>query len=266
MKGKLKINTINSNVIDSNVIDVNIIERFWIKECGTIALLLLFVLDFKQIALRLEPFIGKEKDAVEWAPLYELTLQYLQVVIISSLISFLIAFFLGNLVHLFQWKSLKDLLLSLASFGTTFPTIAVIALLVPSLGYGFKPVIVALILYGIFPILVNTINGLDQLDPVIIQASIGLGMTKYQRLVKVELPLCLSIITAGVKTSIIINIAAATVGAVVGAGGLGMPIVSGIRTNDPVLILKGAVPVALIALLANQLFTRLENSPKWRNK
>lgn len=235
------------------------VKRFWINEIVMLTLFLIVILDFESVAKLLEPIIGIEKDAVEWAPLYELTYQYLFIVLTSSTLSFLVAFSLGTLVHLFSLDGLSDLFLTIGSFTTTFSTIAVIALLVPTLGYGFYPVIVALVLYGIFPILINTIQGLKQVDPILTLAAEGLGMDRYQKFFKVELPLAMPMIIAGIKTSFIINIAAATVGAVVGAGGLGMPIVSGIRTNDPVLILKGAIPVALIAMLADQLFSRLES-------
>lgn len=241
------------------------IHSFWIKEMITSGFLILFLFRFNALAMLFEPLIGREKDHVEWAPLYTLAYEYLQVVLLSSLISLFIGFLVGSIVHVFNLKSLKELLLSIGSFGTTFPTIAVIALLVPSLGYGFKPVVVALVLYGVFPILLNTIKGLEQVDRDYINAAQGLGMTTFQQLYKVELPIAMPMIIAGIKTSFIINIAATTVGAVVGAGGLGMPIVSGIRTNDTVLIFKGAVPVMLIAMLANQLFIRLENLSRWRN-
>ncbi len=243
---------------------IKFIKDYWIKEISTIVMCLAFILNFDQLALFMQSVFGVEKKSVEWSPLYELTLQYLQVVIFSSFLSFMIAFVVGSFVYVYQWHSLKTLLLAAGSFGTTFPTIAVIALLVPRLGYGFKPVIVGLVIYGIFPILLATINGLEQTDKTLIQAANGMGMTKYDRLIKLELPLAMPIIAAGVKTSVIINIAATTVGAVVGAGGLGMPIVSGIRSNNPILILKGAIPVAFIALFADQLFKRLEHLPKWR--
>lgn len=234
-------------------------DRFWIYELALLSLLLIVIFDFNAVASLLEPMIGTEKDAVEWAPLYELAYQYLFVVFISSTLSFLIAFSLGSFVHLFQLEGLRDLFLTIGSFTTTFPTIAIIALLTPVLGYGFYPVIVALVLYGVFPILISTIEGLSHVDPVLTLAAKGLGMDRYQKFYKVELPLAMSMIIAGLRTSFIINIAAATVGSVVGAGGLGMPIVSGIRTDDPVLMLKGAIPVALIAMLADLLFSRLEN-------
>lgn len=241
-------------------------EKFYVKESILLGCLLFYIFQFNRIAVFLEPVIGREKDSVEWAPLYELAFEYIGVVFLSSLVSFLIAFIVSTLIHLFELKSLKELLLAFGSFGTTFPTIAVIALLVPSLGYGFKPVVVALVFYGIFPILLGTINALERTDRNLVQAGIGLGMTRLQLMIKVELPVAMSQIAAGVKTSFIINIAAATVGSVVGAGGLGMPIVSGIRTNDPVLILKGAIPVALIAMLTNQIFTRIERFSSWRTE
>lgn len=242
-----------------------ITKNLWIKEVLTLLVLLVFIYGYKSLEPFLKAVVGIDKDSVEWAPLYTLAGEYLRVVILSSLISLLIAIIIASIVHLLQWGSLKDLCLALGSFGTTFPTIAVIALLVPSLGYGFKPVFVGLVLYGVFPILNSAVKGFEQIDPAIIEAGEGMGMNDLQRFLKIELPLAIPTIMAGVKTSVIINIAATTVGAVVGAGGLGMPIVSGIRTNNPVLMLKGAIPVALIALLTNQLFKRLEDGLEWRS-
>ena len=239
-------------------------ERYWIKEIITILILLAFIFGFNSLTPLLQKLTGVEKQSVEWSPLYKLTLEYLQVVILSSTLSFVIAFLVGSFVHLYQWESLKLLCLSIGSFSTTFPTIAVIAILVPYLGYGFKPVFVGLVIYGIFPILNSTVKGYEQIDPLVNKIAIGMGMTRFQKLLQIEIPLSLPTIMAGVKTSIIINIAATTVGAVVGAGGLGMPIVSGIRTNNPLLLLKGAIPVALIAIFTQQLFKRLEKSIEWR--
>lgn len=241
-----------------------LIKKYWVKELITVACLLIFVFGFNYLAPYLQDVTGVNKESVEWSPLYKLTLEYLQVVISSSLLSFTIAFLIGSFVHLYQWESLKDLCLAAGSFSATFPTIAIIALLVPNLGYGFKPVFVGLVIYGIFPILNSTVNGYHQVDQLVIQVADGMGMSHTQRLVKVELPLAIPTILAGVKTSVIINIAATTVGAVVGAGGLGMPIVSGIRTNNPVLLIKGAIPVALIAICSELLFKRLENKIDWR--
>lgn len=243
-----------------------IIKHLWIKEALTFITFLGCIYGFNSVEPLLKEMMGLEKQTVEWAPLYELAGAYLKVVILSSTLSLVIAFLLGSFVHLFQWGSLKSLCLAIGSFGTTFPTIALMALLVPILGYGFKPVIVGLVIYGIFPILTSTVKGYEQIDPILIRVAKGMGMNPLQRLLDIELPLALPTILAGIKTSVIINIAATTIGAVVGAGGLGMPILSGIRTNNPVLMLKGAIPVALIALMSDQLFRRLEQSIEWRSR
>lgn len=240
------------------------IRSLWIVEISMMCLLLLLIFNFDLFSNRVNSLWGSPKNTVEWIPLYELVIQHIIIVFASSSVSFLFAFTTAVGVHLFKLEGLKELLLTVADFGTTFPTVAIMALLVNVLGYGFKPVFVGLALYGLLPILMNTIKGIEDIDEDILTAAKGMGMSSYQRLVKVELPLSKSIILAGVRTSVIINIAAATVGSVVGAGGLGIPIVTGIRINDPILILEGALPVALMALLADRLFQRLEGNEKWK--
>jgi len=249
----------------TKIMNISKTSNLWLKEIILTVVLLYVIFGFNTLVLALEPFLGQQKKSVEWSPLYELVIQYCFIVGISSLVSFLIAFILGSLIVLFQWKDIKRLCIALGSLGTTFPTIAVIALLVPLLGYGYKPVIIALIFYGIFPILLNTIDGIEHIDPQMNETANALGMTPFQQLHMIQLPLAFPLIVAGMRTSFIITIASATVGSVVGAGGLGIPIISGIRTNDPILILKGAGPVVLIALLVDSILVRLEKRPKWRN-
>ncbi len=241
-----------------------IIDRWFVREILIITLFVAFVFGFSYFEAVFTALFGTKKPTVEWSPLYELALDYLMVVAISSMVSLVIAFTIGILIHVYEWDQLRELTATVADFATTFPTIAVIALLVPVLGYGFEPVMAALILYGLLPILTNTVKGLEEVDDAITQAATGMGMSPWQRLFKVELHMAMPMILAGVRTSVIINLAAATVGAVVGAGGLGMPIVSGIRTNEPILILKGAIPVALLALLVDRLFYRFEKRFEWK--
>ncbi len=204
------------------------------------------------------------KEIVEWAPLWKLAIEYGLVVLLSSAASFLIAFSIAAIIHIYQLKELKELMLLVTDFGTTFPTVAVMALFVPILGYGFEPVIAALVIYGLLPILTNTLKGLEEVDEDIRQAAVGMGMSRVQLFTGVELPLAMPMIIAGLRTSVIINIAAATVGAAVGAGGLGVPIVSGIRSSEPIQILKGTVPVALIAMIMDRIFYRMEVRYQWK--
>lgn len=141
-----------------------------------------------------------------------------------------------------------------ASLGQTFPPVAVLALAVPALGFGTLPIIVALVLYGLLPVVRNTLAGLQGVDASVVSAARGMGMTGRQRLYRVELPLAAPVILAGVRTSITINIATAALGATVGASNLGDPIIAGIVNGNTAYIVQGAVIIALLALSVDSLF------------
>ena len=134
------------------------------------------------------------------------------------------------------------------SIGETLPTAAIIALSVPLMGYGNGPLLLALSIYGILPILRNTLEGLSNIARTIHEAALGLGLTPMERLTRIELPLALPNIFTGIRIATIINVSAATIGATVGAGGFGVLIVSGIRTYDPMVVIQASVPVILLAL------------------
>lgn len=140
----------------------------------------------------------------------------------------------------------------------TLPSIALLAFMVPLLGIGEKPAIAALFLYALLPILRNTALALFTIDPVIKKVSVGMGLTPWQRLRHVELPLAAPTILAGIKTAAVINIGTATLAAYIGAGGLGDPIVTGLALNDRTLILEGAIPAAVLAILTELAFELLE--------
>lgn len=237
--------------------------RYYVKELFLISLFFGFIFGYKQIEALMKLIWSDFKPTIEWESLSKLAFDYMMMVVSASLISFLVAFTLGALIHVYKLNELKALMKSVVDFGVTFPTIALIAILVPVMGYGFKSVVVALILYGLLPILTNTIKGLETVDTSIVTSAYGMGMSTWQTFIYVELPLAMPLILAGIKTTVIINISAASVGAVVGAGGLGMPIISGIRTNEPILILKGAIPITLMAILTDRIFYRLERKYQW---
>jgi osmoprotectant transport system permease protein len=140
----------------------------------------------------------------------------------------------------------------------TIPSIALLAFMLPLFGIGAKPAIAALFLYGLLPILRNTVTGLRGIDHRIIEVALGLGMTPSQLLRQVELPLAAPVILAGVRTSTVINIGTATLAAFIGAGGLGDPIVTGLTVTDVNLILSGALPAALLAVMADGLLAGVE--------
>lgn len=151
-------------------------------------------------------------------------------------------------------------LLGFAGVMQTIPSIALLGFMLPLLGIGFKPAIVALLLYALLPILRNTYTGITEVDPAVREAARGMGMTDWQVLTKVELPLALPVIFAGIRTSTVINVGIATLAAYIGAGGLGEFIFGGIALNNNVMILAGALPAALLAIAFDQLLGLLQRS------
>jgi osmoprotectant transport system permease protein len=140
----------------------------------------------------------------------------------------------------------------------TVPALALLVFLIPWLGIGYAPAIVALFLYSLLPILRNTHTGLAEIPRDLRDSAQALGLSKFAQLRYIELPLAARSILAGVKTAAVINVGTATLGALIGAGGYGQPILTGIRLDDIGLILEGAVPAALLALLAQAVFGALE--------
>ena len=128
---------------------------------------------------------------------------------------------------------------------------------VPVIGFGLKPAIIALILYGVLPVLQATLAGLGAIDVSVTEVAKGMGMSRGQRLRKVELPLAAPVILAGVRTSVIINIGTATIASTVGASTLGTPIIIGLSGFNTAYVIQGALLVALAAIIADRLFERL---------
>ena len=140
----------------------------------------------------------------------------------------------------------------------TVPSLALLALLIPLVGLGQVPAVIALFLYSLLPVVRNTLAGLFGVDPLLKQVATGIGLTPFQQLRRVELPLAMPMILAGIRTAAVISIGTATLAAFVGAGGLGEPIITGLTLNDHRLILAGAVPAALLAVAAELAFEALE--------
>ena len=156
-------------------------------------------------------------------------------------------------------KDFLPLARAVANLGQTFPPVAVLALAIPSLGFGLKPTLVALFLYGLLPIFENTVTGLQQTPKSVLEAAKGMGMSKFQQLYQVELPLALPIIISGIRTSLIISIGTATIGSTVASKGLGEVIIAGLLTDNMAFILQGGILVALIAIITDQAFLKLES-------
>jgi osmoprotectant transport system permease protein len=141
----------------------------------------------------------------------------------------------------------------------TIPSIALLGFMIPLLGIGAVPAIVALFLYALLPIVRNTYAGIDEVEPAVVEAARGMGMTDRQILTKVELPLAMPVIFAGIRTATVINVGVATLCALIGAGGLGEFIFRGISLNNSIMILAGALPAALLAIFFDNLLGFMES-------
>ena len=212
---------------------------------------------------RLAPLFAAAFPAIE-PPIYggdsffTLWLFHAALVAISSLAAIAIGITAGVFATRETGSAFRPLLEALATIGQTFPPVAVLAIAVPALGYGAEPTFVALTLYGILPILKNTIAGIASVPAVIREAATGMGMTRFEILRKVELPLAASIILAGIRTSIVINIGTATIGSTVGAVTLGTPIIGGLVSDKVSYVIQGAIVVGLFAILTDLVFERLD--------
>lgn len=172
--------------------------------------------------------------------------EHMQLSLTALLLASLLALILA--VVLRPFNKLSEFVLQLTGILQTIPSLAILGLLIPFLGIGFGPALVALVLYGLFPILQDTLVGLRSIDPTLEEAALALGLTNWQKFKKVDFPLALPMILSGVRTSGIMIIGTATLAALIGAGGLGTYILLGIDRQDNKLILIGAILSAGLAI------------------
>ncbi|HDQ13546.1 MAG TPA: ABC transporter permease [Sediminispirochaeta sp.] len=180
--------------------------------------------------------------------------EHLLLVLLSEVLAFLSGLSLGIVVTRRWGEEFKQPVLDLSALLQTFPPVAVLTLAVPALGFGFAPAFLALYLYSILPIVRNCITGLSSVSPSLKEAARGMGMNSRQILFQVELPQAFPAILAGTRISTIINIGTATVGGVIGAGGLGVVIVAGLVRDNTAFVLQGALAAAGLALAADGIF------------
>ncbi|HLM61682.1 MAG TPA: ABC transporter permease/substrate-binding protein, partial [Pyrinomonadaceae bacterium] len=194
-----------------------------------------------------------------WAELFALTREHLFLVFISTAFAVLIGVPLG--VLLTRRKSLQTPILGIANILQTVPSLALFGLLIPLPfvgGIGAKTAIIALALYSFLPVIRNTVTGISGVDSKIKEAATAMGMTDWQILRMVELPLALPVILTGIRVAVVIAVGVATIAAAVGAGGLGTYIFRGLRQNDNNLLLAGAISSALLALVADFALGQIE--------
>jgi osmoprotectant transport system permease protein len=201
------------------------------------------------------PEVTAERS-IDWPFLLRCTLTHLKLTFLALVAGMAVAIPLGALVY--RLGAVSRPVLYVAGVLQTIPSIALLAFMIPLFGIGARPAIAALFLYSLLPILNNTAAALLSIDPVLRKVSVGMGLTGWQRLRYIELPLAAPTILVGIKTAAVINIGTATLAAFIGAGGLGEPIVTGLALNDPGLILQGAVPAALLAVVTELAFELLQ--------
>ena len=169
-----------------------------------------------------------------------------------------IAVGLGISLLVYSRQRLAEIVVYLCGLMQTIPSLALLALMIPIFGIGFLPAIIALFLYSLLPIVRNAITALTNTDPTLVRVSAALGLSGWEQLRYLRLPLATPAIFAGIRTAAVISIGTATLAAFIGAGGLGEPIVVGLSLNDTNMILRGAIPAAILAIVVELVFAALE--------
>lgn len=196
-------------------------------------------------------FMLQQKDK-----LFDQTIAHIGLTFISLLIAVLIGLPLG--IFITKRKKAAGIVLGIAGILQTIPSIALLGFMIPLLGIGPIPAITALFLYALLPIIRNTYTGINEVDASVTEAATAMGFSQWQTLTKVELPLAFPVILAGIRTATVINVGVATLAAYIAAGGLGEFIFGGIALNNTNMILAGAVPAALLAILFDFLLSRVQ--------
>ena len=191
----------------------------------------------------------------------DLTLQHISIVAVAVGLAVLTGVPIG--IAITQSQPTADAVLYVASIIVTIPSIALFGLMIPILsvtghGIGWLPAVIAILLYSQLPIIRNTYAAITNVDPALREAARGMGMTAAQRLLRVEIPIAVPVIMAGVRTAVVMNIGVAAIAAYIGAGGLGVLISRGISQTDPRQLIAGAVAVSLLAIVADWLLLQLQ--------
>lgn len=189
--------------------------------------------------------------------LLDALIEHIQISLIALFIAGMIAIPLG--IYLTKKEKIAEIMIGITAVLQTIPSLALLGLLIPLVGIGKIPAIIALVAYALLPILRNTYTGIKEVDPSLIEAAQAMGMNVRKRLTKVEIPLAMPVIMAGIRTSMVLIIGTATLAALIGAGGLGDLILLGIDRNNTYQILLGAIPAAMLAIIFDFLLKRFEN-------
>lgn len=188
------------------------------------------------------------------------TVRHVQIVGAAELLAILVGIPVGFLSTRRALRYVSPVLIGVANVGQTIPTLAFIGIAGAMLGMGYRAAVVALFVYAMLPIIRNTYAGIRSVDPAVIEAARGMGMSRWQITWKVELPLARPVIIAGVRTSTVVNVGTAAVAGMIGAGGLGELIVTGIAVRVMQITLQGAAPTAALAIILDAALGGLEEA------
>ncbi len=186
----------------------------------------------------------------------QLSIQHMSLTITAISIAILVGVPLGIIIS--RVDSFRKIILGFVNLVQAVPSMALLGLLVPILGIGSKPAIFMVVVYSLLPIVKNTYIGISTIDPVILESSKGIGLTKNQTLFKIQLPLALPMIMGGVRISAVTAVGLMTLAAFIGAGGLGYLVFSGVQTVNNTMILQGAIPACILALAVDYIFSKIE--------
>ena len=218
----------------------------------------------------LKPLFAAAFPALD-RPLYEqdsfaaLLGAHLALVALSSAVAVAVGLTAGIFVTRPAGREFRPLVETLVAIGQTVPPVAVLAIAAPLIGFGAAPALIALALYGVLPVLRSAIAGMESVPAAVLDAAAGCGMTAWQRLLKIELPLAAPVLLAGVRTSVAINIGTAAIASTVGAKTLGSPIIVGLSGFNTAYVIQGALVLGLLALVVDGVFERVGRwVERWR--
>ena len=197
-------------------------------------------------------------DVFSWGDLLNSSWAHFKMVLMAELMAISVGVPLGILVTRPGFRKLATPVIGGANVGQTIPSLAVIAMMAPLLGFGLKSAVVALFIYGLLPVLRNSYVGINNINPAIVEAARGMGMTRGQIARKIELPLALPVIMAGIRISTIITVGTAELAVLVGGAGLGRITLTGVFAQEVLLILQGAAPTAAMAITLGFILERVE--------
>ena len=228
-----------------------------------VLMVIVVMLVYNQLLLTIEPGSMEANMMGSWEigfkNVLNATVEHIRLILISTGLAIAVAVPAGILITRQGFRDFSGLILGVANIGQSVPSIAILALFMGILGLGARTAIFALWLYALLPIVRNTATGIEEVDPNIIEAATGMGMTPRQILLQIELPLAFPVMFAGMRTAAVINVGTAALGAFIGAGGLGTFIITGIPLMRDRMILVGAILTAVLAVLVDWILGKIQD-------